>query len=56
MASVIFVIIDLIHGLHAVYYVGPAGWKKMSGDDVGELHYSYYQVQEAPAEAEMGEA
>ena len=40
----------------AVYYVGPAGWKKMSGDDVGELHYSYYPVQEVPAEAEMGEA
>jgi len=28
----------------------------MSGTDVGELHYSYYPVQEAPAEAEMGEA
>jgi hypothetical protein len=40
----------------AVYYVGPGGWKKMSGDDVGELHYSYYPVQEAPAETEMGEA
>lgn len=40
----------------AVYYVGPGGWKKMSGDDVGELHYHYYPVQEAPAEAEMREA
>jgi 20S proteasome subunit beta 5 len=43
-------------GVVSVYYVGPAGWKKMSGTDVGELHYSYYPVQEAPAEAEMGEA
>lgn len=43
-------------GVVSVYYVGPGGWKKMSGDDVGELHYSYYPVQEVPAEAEMGEA
>lgn len=40
----------------AVYYVGPHGWKKMSGDDVGELHYSYYPVTEASVEAEMGDA
>jgi hypothetical protein len=28
----------------SVYYVGPQGWKKLSGDDVGELHYKYYPV------------
>lgn len=39
-----------------VYNAGPGGWEKMSGDNVGELHYSYYPVQEAPAETEMGES
>ena len=59
--SLVLIIVEVIdsyarHRWPAVYYVGPSGWKKMSGDDVGELHYSYYPVQEAPAEAEMGEA
>ncbi|XP_068641610.1 proteasome subunit beta type-5-like [Aristolochia californica] len=31
-------------GVASVYYVGPNGWKKLSGDDVGELHYKYYPV------------
>ena len=26
----------------SVYHVGPDGWTKMSGTDVGELHYEYY--------------
>ncbi|GJZ18405.1 probable LRR receptor-like serine/threonine-protein kinase isoform X1 [Tanacetum coccineum] len=26
---------------------GPNGWTKLSGDDVGELHYSYYPVEPA---------
>ncbi|GJX25761.1 histone deacetylase 5 [Tanacetum coccineum] len=29
----------------AVYHVGPKGWTNLSGDDVGELHYSYYLVE-----------
>jgi 20S proteasome subunit beta 5 len=40
-------------GVASVYYVGPQGFKKMSGDDVGELHYKYYPVPEATVEAEM---
>nr|ACU51028.1 20S proteasome beta5 subunit [Conocephalum conicum] len=40
-------------GVASVYYVGPDGWKKMSGDDVGELHYKYYPVSDAPAEQEV---
>ncbi|KAE8807362.1 20S proteasome beta 5 subunit [Hordeum vulgare] len=43
-------------GCVSVYYVGPDGWKKLSGDDVGELHYHYYPVQAAPVEQEMAEA
>ncbi|CAJ2644432.1 proteasome subunit beta type-5-like isoform X2 [Trifolium pratense] len=31
-------------GVASVYYVGPTGWKKLSGDDVGELHYHYNPV------------
>jgi len=39
-----------------VYYVGPDGWKKLSGDDVGELHYKYYPVVSASSvEQEMVE-
>ncbi|RZC69997.1 hypothetical protein C5167_033128 [Papaver somniferum] len=38
-----------------IYYVGPDGWKKMSGDDVGELHYSYYPVVPSVVEQEMTE-
>lgn len=33
-----------ICALQTVYYVGPDGWKKLSGDDVSELHYNYYPV------------
>ncbi|EEF47497.1 proteasome subunit beta type 5,8, putative [Ricinus communis] len=38
-----------------VYYVGPNGWKKLSGDDVGELHYHYYPVMPSTVEQEMVE-
>nr|CAD1818815.1 unnamed protein product [Ananas comosus var. bracteatus] len=43
-------------GVVSVYHVGPDGWKKLSGDDVGELHYKYYPVQTTPVEQEMAEA
>ena len=39
----------------SVYYVGPSGWKKLSGDDVGELHYKYYPVMPSTVEQEMVE-
>lgn len=39
----------------SVYHVGPNGWKKLSGDDVGELHYTYYPVETTPIEQEMAE-
>lgn len=39
----------------AVYHVGPNGWKKLSGDDVGELHYKYYPVVPSSVEQEMAE-
>ncbi|RWV84912.1 hypothetical protein GW17_00053342 [Ensete ventricosum] len=39
-----------------VYHVGPDGWKKLSGDDVGELHYKYYPVAPTPVEQEMTDA
>uniref|UniRef100_A0A2P2KTH2 proteasome endopeptidase complex n=1 Tax=Rhizophora mucronata TaxID=61149 RepID=A0A2P2KTH2_RHIMU len=42
-------------GVASVYYVGPTGWKKLSGDDVGELHYKYYPVMTPSTEQEMGE-
>ncbi|GAB4838469.1 hypothetical protein Ancab_028013 [Ancistrocladus abbreviatus] len=42
-------------GVASVYYVGPEGWKKLSGDDVGELHYKYYPVTPTVAEQEMAE-
>jgi len=29
-------------GTVSVYYVSENGWQKVTGDDVGELHYSYY--------------
>ncbi|KMZ73227.1 hypothetical protein ZOSMA_150G00290, partial [Zostera marina] len=38
------------------YHVGPNGWQKLSGDDVGYLHYKYYPVIAAPVEQEMSEA
>eukprot|EP00271_Cylindrocystis_brebissonii_P013232 TRINITY_DN32924_c0_g1_i1.p1 TRINITY_DN32924_c0_g1~~TRINITY_DN32924_c0_g1_i1.p1 ORF type:complete len:263 (+),score=46.65 TRINITY_DN32924_c0_g1_i1:153-941(+) len=31
-------------GTVSVYHIGPKGWVKVSGDDVGELHYQYYPV------------
>ncbi|KAG2604281.1 proteasome subunit beta type-5-A-like [Panicum virgatum] len=43
-------------GCVSVYHVGPDGWKKLSGDDVGELHYHYYPVQKTPVEQEMTDA
>lgn len=39
----------------SVYHVGPNGWKKLSGDDVGELHYNYYPVELESVEQEMAE-
>lgn len=42
--------------LVTVYHVGPDGWKKLSGDDVGELHYHYYPVEPAAVEQEMADA
>ena len=39
----------------SVYYVGRNGWKKLSGDDVGELHYKYNPVLQSTVEQEMGE-
>ncbi|CAI5949295.1 unnamed protein product [Closterium sp. NIES-65] len=33
-------------GTASVYHVGPEGWKKVSGDDVTELHYKYYPLKE----------
>lgn len=42
-------------GVASVYHVGPNGWKKLTGDDVGELHYMYYPT--VPnVEQEMAEA
>ncbi|AEE28966.1 Proteasome subunit beta type-5-B [Arabidopsis thaliana] len=43
-------------GVASVYHVGPEGWTKLSGDDVGELHYHYYPVAPATAEQVMEEA
>ncbi|KMZ65280.1 Proteasome subunit beta type [Zostera marina] len=43
-------------GVASVYHVGPNGWQKLSGDDVGDLHYKYYPVIAAPVEQEMSEA
>ncbi|CAJ2672063.1 unnamed protein product [Trifolium pratense] len=43
-------------GVASVYYVGPTGWKKLSGDDVGELHYHYNPVTPSTIEQEMVEA
>ncbi|KAF8399926.1 hypothetical protein HHK36_015797 [Tetracentron sinense] len=42
-------------GVASVYYVGSNGWKKLSGDDVGELHYKYYPVVPSTVEQEMVE-
>ncbi|GJN04197.1 hypothetical protein PR202_ga21722 [Eleusine coracana subsp. coracana] len=43
-------------GCVSVYHVGPDGWTKLSGDDVGELHFQYYPVQKTPVEQEMVDA
>jgi len=32
-------------GTVSVYHITPAGWTKVSGDDVGELHYHYYPAE-----------
>ncbi|KAG6420450.1 hypothetical protein SASPL_116978 [Salvia splendens] len=42
-------------GVASVYHVGPSGWKKLSGDDVGEMHYSYYPVEPTTVEQEMAD-
>ncbi|CAN0929249.1 Proteasome subunit beta type-5 [Linum grandiflorum] len=42
-------------GVASVYYVGPDGWKKLSGDDVGDLHYMYNPVAPSTVEQEMVE-
>ncbi|KAL6561763.1 Proteasome subunit beta type-5-A [Orobanche minor] len=42
-------------GVASVYHVGPVGWKKLSGDDVGELHYHYYPVEPTSVEQEMAD-
>ncbi|GMH02991.1 hypothetical protein Nepgr_004830 [Nepenthes gracilis] len=42
-------------GVASVYHVGPNGWKKLSGDDVGELHYQYYPVTPNTVEQEMAD-
>ncbi|PWA74187.1 hypothetical protein CTI12_AA255170 [Artemisia annua] len=39
----------------SVYHVGPNGWTKLSGDDFGRLHHSYYLVEPAVVEQEMTE-
>jgi 20S proteasome subunit beta 5 len=36
-----------------VYYVGTDEWKKLSSDDVGELHYKYFPVMPSTVEQEM---
>lgn len=58
-------VVCLFHGLSvfchcnswivSVYHVGPDGWKKLSGDDVGELHYHYYPAEVAAVDHEMTE-
>lgn len=40
-------------GTVSVYHVGPEGWKKLSGDDVGELHYRYYPTSVAGQSGEI---
>ena len=47
---------DIIVVWIAVYHVGPDGWTKLSGDDVGELHYKYHPILKAPVEQEMTDA
>ena len=36
-------------GTVSVYYVNKDGWTKVSGDDVGDLHYKYYKDGKNPA-------
>ncbi|CAL9056455.1 unnamed protein product [Musa banksii] len=31
-----------------IYHAGTDGWKKLSGDDVVELHYKYHPVVQTP--------
>ena len=35
--------------------MGTDEWKKLSGDDVGELHYKYFPVMPSTVEQEMVE-
>lgn len=56
MLGTLRLLLALIRLHFAVYHVGPDGWKKLTGDDVGELHFQYYPVVPATAvEQEMGE-
>ncbi|XP_044489509.1 proteasome subunit beta type-5-B-like [Mangifera indica] len=43
-------------GVASVYHVGPNGWKKLSGDDVGELYYKYNPISTSTVEQEMAES
>lgn len=49
------IVVAILCFFESVYYVGPNGWKKLSGDDVGELHYHYYPVTPETVEQEMVE-
>ncbi|KAK4785653.1 hypothetical protein SAY86_002342 [Trapa natans] len=40
-------------GVASVYHVGSEGWKKLSGDDVGELYYMYNPITPSTVEQEM---
>lgn len=55
MMQYLFLFLNLDVVFLTVYHVGPDGWKKLSGDDVGELHYKYYPVEPTTVEQEMGE-
>ncbi|CAL9190144.1 unnamed protein product [Musa hybrid cultivar] len=43
-------------GGYILFHVGPDGRKKLSGDDVSELHCKYYPVVPTSVEQEMAEA
>ncbi|THU63518.1 hypothetical protein C4D60_Mb01t16640 [Musa balbisiana] len=43
-------------GGYILFHVGPDGRKKLSGDDVSELHCKYYPVVPTSVKQEMAEA
>ncbi|KAI5396799.1 Proteasome subunit beta type-5-A [Lathyrus oleraceus] len=49
-------ILDSGGGVASVYCMGPTGWEKLYGDDVGELHYHYNPVIPSTVEQEIIEA